>query len=270
MKKVSVIMSVYNCEKFLKQAVDSILQQSYSDFELILIDDGSQDATAKMIETYASEDARIIPVFNQKNLGLTVNLNKAITLSQGTYIARMDADDVALPQRFERQIEYLDAHQDIDLVGSAAIDINEKGVELQLRKSPKTHQEIISLLPKANPITHSTVMFRKDRFAAIEFYNESYRTTQDYEMWFRAAGKGLKFHNLQEVLLMYRMDNNYHKRKSLRYRLYDCKLRLQGFKHINLPVYKYYYVLIPIILGILPERLYVSIKKLDPRVNELD
>lgn len=270
MKKVSVIMSVYNCEKFLKQAVDSILKQSYSDFELILIDDGSKDATAKMIESYASEDARIIPVYNQKNLGLTVNLNKAIRLSQGTYIARMDADDVALPQRFDKQIDYLDTHQDIDLVGSAAIDINEKGVELQLRKSPKTHKEIISLLPKANPIIHSTVMFRKDRFAAIEFYNESYRTTQDYEMWFRAAGKGLKFHNLEEVLLMYRMDNNYHKRKSLRYRLYDCKLRLQGFKHINLPVYKYYYALIPIILGILPERLYVSIKKLDPRVNELD
>ncbi len=270
MKKVSVIMSVYNSEKFLKLALDSVLQQSYSDFELILIDDGSQDATKKIIESYASADSRIIPVFNQKNLGLTVNLNKAIKLSQGSYIARMDADDIALPKRFERQIEYLDTHPGIDLIGSAAIDVDENGIELQLRKSPKNHEEIINLLPKANPIIHSTVLFRKDRFAEIGFYNESYRTTQDYEMWFRAAGKGLKFHNLQEVLLKYRMDNNYHKRKSLKYRLYDCKLRLQGFKHIDLPIYKYYYALIPIILGILPERLYVSIKKLDPRVNDLD
>ena len=262
-------MSAYNSEHFLDQALESIMNQSNKEFEFILFDDASTDATKKIIQKFALQDSRIIPVYNEVNKGLTVNLNKAISLSKGEYIARMDADDIALPTRLEKQVKFLDSHRDIDLVGSAAIDIDESGIKIQLRKSPKTHDEIIALLPKANPLTHSTVMFRKDQFAKIDFYNESYRTTQDYEMWFRAVGHGLKFHNLEEVLLHYRMDKNYHKRKSFKYRLYDCKLRLQGFKHLNLPFYKYYYAMIPIILGLVPESIYGSIKKVDPRVRNL-
>jgi len=267
--KVSIVMSAYNCEPFLERALESLINQSYQEFELILFDDASTDSTKTIVQNFALKDDRIIALFNDINKGLTANLNKAIALAKGEYIARMDADDIALRSRIGKQVRFLDDHPKIDLVGSAAFDINEYGEEIQLRKSPKLHDDIIALLPKANPITHSTVMFRKKSFASIGYYNEAYRTTQDYEMWFRAAGKGLKFHNLQEILLKYRIDNNYHKRKSLKYRLYDCKLRLQGFKHINLPYYRYYYALIPIILGLLPYKLYVSIKKLDPRVNEI-
>lgn len=263
-------MSAFNSEKFLEQALDSLLRQTFMDFEIILFDDASTDKTKEIIRAYSKLDSRIIPVYNEVNLGLTKNLNRGISQSQGEYIARMDADDIALASRFEVQVRYLENHKEIDIVGSSAIDIDENGRELQLRKSPELHDQIIELLPKANPMTHSTVMFRRDKFAKISFYNESYKTTQDYEMWFRAAGNGIQFHNLQEVLLMYRMDDNYHKRKSLTYRLYDCKLRLQGFQHIDLPVYRYYYAMIPIILGLLPETLYNSIKKIDPRVNELD
>lgn len=269
MTKVSIVMSVYNCEPFLEKSLQSIINQSYKEYEFIVFDDASTDSSKTIIQDFAIKDDRIIAVYNNINKGLTVNLNMAISLAKGEYIARMDADDIALPSRIDKQVKFLDDNQQIDLVGSAAYDINENGEKIQLRKSPQLHDEIIELLPKANPITHSTVMFRKKSFASIGYYNEAYRTTQDYEMWFRAAGKGLKFHNLQEILLKYRMDNNYHKRKSLTYRLYDCKLRLQGFKHINLPFYKYYYALIPIILGLLPHRLYDSIKKLDPRVNEI-
>lgn len=270
MKKVSVIMSSFDSAKFLKKAIESILLQSYSNFELILIDDASTDDSKEILRTYAETDSRIIPIFNKENLGLTRNLNIAISLSQSEYIARMDADDIALPTRLEKQVNFLDSHVHIDLVGSAAIDIDENGEKIQLRKSPQTHNEIIKLLPKANPMTHSTVMFRKEKFEKIGFYNEAYRTTQDYEMWFRAAGYGLKFHNLQDVLLYYRMDNNYHKRKSFKYRLYDCKLRLECYQHIQLPIFKYYYAMIPIILGLVPENIYSSIKKLDPRVRNLD
>ncbi len=262
-------MSSYDSAKFLKKAIESILQQSYTNFDLILIDDASTDGSKEILATYAAADSRIIPIYNEENIGLTKNLNKAISLSKSDYIARMDADDIALPTRLEKQVNFLNSKRDIDLVGSAAIDIDESGREIQLRRSPKTHDEIIALLPKANPMTHSTVMFRKDKFEKIGFYNESYRTTQDYEMWFRAAGYGLKFHNLEDILLHYRMDNNYHKRKSFKYRLYDCKLRLQCYKHIQLPLFKYYYAMIPIILGVVPERVYGSIKKMDPRVRDL-
>ena len=268
--KVSVVMSAYNCEKFLVESLDSLLQQSFSNFELILFDDGSNDNTRNIIIEYAGKDIRIIPVFNDQNMGLTANLNRGIKLSKGTYIARMDADDISLPERFEKQIRFLDNHPDIDLLGTGSIDIDEFGNETQLRTVPEKHKEIISLLPKANPMTHSSVMFRKMSFEKINFYNESYRTTQDYEMWFRAAGSGLKFHNLNEVLLKYRMDDNYASRKSFMYRLYDCKLRLLSFKYIKLPYYKYYYAFIPIILGLIPKRLYPSIKKMDPRMKSLN
>jgi len=197
-------------------------------------------------------------------------LNRGIQLSKGTYIARMDADDISFPKRFEKQVCFLDNHPEIDLLGTGSVDIDEFGNETHLRTVPEKHKEIVELLPKANPITHSSVMFRKMSFDKINFYNESYRTTQDYEMWFRAAGIGLKFHNLNEVLLKYRMDGNYVSRKSFMYRLYDCKLRLLSFKYINLPYYKYYYAFIPIILGLVPKKLYPSLKKMDPRMKPLN
>ena len=270
MIKVSIVLSAYNSEKFLKQALESVLNQSYKEYEFILFDDASTDSTKKIIQNFANKDARIVAVYNDINNGLTRNLNKAISLAKGAYIARMDADDIALPTRIEKQVDFLDKNPEIDIVGAAAIDIDEDANEIQLRTSPQFHDDIIALLPKANPMIHSTVVFRKKSFASIGYYNEAYRTTQDYEMWFRAAGIGLKFHNLNETLLKYRMDGNYVSRKSLMYRLYDCKLRLLSFKYIKLPYYKYYYAFIPVILGLVPKKLYPSIKKMDPRMKPLN
>lgn len=269
MKKVSVIMSVFNCEKFLSTAIESILQQSFSDFEFLIFDDASTDGSRGIIESFAADDPRITAIFNIENQGLTKNLNKGIGMSDALYIARMDADDIALPARLENQIRYLEKNPGIDILGTSAIDIDENGNKLQKRKAPESHKDIIKLLPKANPMIHSTIVFRRKKLEKIDFYNESYRTTQDYEMWFRAAGNGLVFCNLSEILLFYRMDNNYHRRKSIKYRLYDCKLRLESFKYIGIPKYKYFYALIPIILGLLPEKIYDSVKKLDPRVKTM-
>ncbi len=270
MIRISVIMSAFNDEKFLIESLESIISQTYVDFELILFDDGSTDATPAIIKEYAGKDKRIIPIFNERNLGLTVNLNRGIQLSRGTFIARMDADDISMPSRFEKQVSFLDLNPEIDLVGSASADINNEGIEIQLRTVPEKHEDIINLLPKANPITHSAVMFRKKSFESIDFYNESYRTIQDYEMWFRAAGKGLKFHNMREVLLKYRMDDDYVSRKSFSYRISDCKLRLRCFHHIKLPYYRYYYALIPVFLGLIPRKLYPLIKRIDPRMQDLN
>lgn len=270
MIKLSVIMSVYNGEQYLAEALDSILNQSFGDFELILIDDASTDQSQRIIEKYCIQDSRIIPIYNQNNVGLTTNLNAGIRKSRGELIARMDADDIAFPLRFETQINYLESHPGVDLVGSAAVVIDGHGQELSLRSMPEIHNDIISMLPKANPITHPTVMFRKDRFERIDFYNENYRIIQDYEMWFRAAGKGLKFHNLPESLLAYRVDKNYINRRSMHYRWCDFKLRIKSFKFIDLPYLKYYYALIPLVLGITPKQFYPHLKKTDPRVKKLN
>jgi len=262
-------MAAYNADKYIAQSIQSLIDQTFTDFELILIDDKSNDKTKSIIEQFSIKDKRILPVYNNINKGLTKNLNRAIADSKGKYIARMDADDISYLTRLEEQFNFLENHPSIDLVGTSSHEIDKNGDFINKRIVPEKHEDIVSLLPKANPITHSTVMFRKKSFAKVNFYNESYKTTQDYELWFRAIGAGLKFHNLQNILLKYRMDENYIQRKSLKYRLYDFKLRLNGFKNINLPLYKYYYAFIPLILGIIPNRYYYLLKNLDPRANKV-
>jgi len=263
--KVSIIMAAYNADKYITKSIQSMIDQTFTEFELILIDDGSTDQTKSLIQYFSENDDRIFPIFNEENLGLTKNLNMAIEMAKGDYIARMDADDISYLSRLEKQFNFLENNSNIDLVGTASNEIDENGGFIRMRIVPEKHDDIIFLLPKVNPITHSTVMFRKKSFAKLNFYNEYYKTTQDYELWFRAVGAGLKFHNLQEILLKYRMDKNYNKRKSLKYRLYDFKLRINGFNNINLPYYKYYYAFIPLILGIFPNRYYYLLKNLDPR-----
>ncbi len=262
---ISVVMSVYNAEKYLKEAIESILNQTFQDFEFIIVNDCSTDRSGVILNDYEKRYSSITLINNQENIGLTKNLNSAIALSKGEYIARMDADDISEINRFERQIEYLRVHEDIDILGAFSNDINESGEVFRTRTTPVKHKDIIKMLPKLCPISHPTVMFKKSSLEKIGFYNEKYRTSQDLEMWYRAAGAGLKFGNVPEYLFKYRMDSDFLARKTFKFRWNDYKLRLEGFKHIQLPWYKYGYALIPIVLGVLPGSVYNSLKKMDPR-----
>ncbi len=262
---ISVIMSVYNAEKYLRDAVDSILNQTYKSFEFIIVNDCSKDNTWAILKEYEKKYKSIRLINNVENLGLTKNLNRALTISKGEYIARMDADDISELNRFERQIEFFEKHKDVDIIGTFSKDINENGEILRIRTTPITHNDIISMLPKFSPISHPTVMFRKNSLEKLGFYNVKYRTSQDLEMWLRAAGAGLKFHNIPEFLFKYRMDDDYVGRKSFKFRWNDFKIRFEGYKHINLPWYKYTYAFIPLVLGIIPESIYNLLKKMDPR-----
>lgn len=258
-------MAVYNAEKYIKESVDSILSQTYTNFEFIIIDDCSTDSSNNLLNDLALQDNRIKIIANEENLGLTKNLNKACKIARGEYIARMDADDISFPDRFEKQVMFLDNNPEIDIVGSFSNDINEEGTIIGSRSVPISHTEIVSILPKLNPMSHPTVMFRKTRLEQIGFYNENFRTSQDYELWFRAVGNGLKLANIPEVLFSYRMNDNYVARKSMKYRMNEYRLRLEGYKYINIPNYKYIYAIIPVILGIIPPFLYKILKKMDKR-----
>lgn len=258
-------MSVYNAEDYLKESVESILNQTYKDFEFIIYDDASTDNSRTILEKYKSLDNRLCLHFNTKNEGLTKNLNLAIKQSQGGFIARMDADDICDPERLEKQLSFLNTHPEIDILGTFCEDINEKGKIIGKRAVPVTHEEVIKTLPKLNPISHPTVMFRKTALNKLSGYNEKYRILQDYNLWFRAAAAGLKFHNIPEFLVQYRMNLSYVKRKSFRYRFTDIRLRIEGYKKIKLPFYKYFYAFIPLFLSITPPFLYKILKKIDPR-----
>lgn len=262
---ISVIMSVYNAEQYLKEAVDSVLRQTYKNFEFIIVNDCSKDNSLAILKNYEKKHKNITLISNADNMGLTRNLNLALSIAKGEYIARMDADDISEPTRFEKQRLFLKTHKEVDIIGSFSKNINEFGVVLGTRTTPINHNDILNVLPKLCPMSHPTIMFRKSSLEKLCFYNVKYTTSQDYDMWFRAASAGLRFHNLPEYLLQYRMDDKYVARKTFKFRWNDFKLRLEGYHTMKLPFYKYTYALIPLALGIIPNSVYALLKTLDPR-----
>jgi glycosyltransferase involved in cell wall biosynthesis len=263
--KISVIMSVYNTETYLEDAINSILCQSFIDFEFLIVDDFSTDNSVMILELCAKKDDRIKIFRNNENFGLTKNLNKLLHLANGEYIARMDADDISELNRFEKQIDFLENHKNIDIVGSFSKNINNKGEIIGSRTMPIMHSDIIRLLPKLCPISHPTVIFRKDSLAKIGFYNIKHKRSQDYDMWFRAAAADLEFHNIPEFLFNYRMDENYLSRKSFKDSWRDFKIILEGYKHINLPFYKYHFSLLTLASAFTPAFLLPLLRRIDPR-----
>jgi glycosyltransferase involved in cell wall biosynthesis len=199
--KISVVMSVYNGDKYLKEAIESILSQTFTDLELIIINDGSTDRSREILESY--KDGRI-RLFNNTNKGLTKSLNEGIRYSNGEYIARMDADDVSMPNRFERQVSFLDSHPGIVMCGTWAQFTDKDGNDNGPYQTPVSGREIRTMLIKHSPFIHPSVMIRRNLFDKVGFYDESFRCAQDYELWTRVVAL-FDTANLPEVLLKYRV-----------------------------------------------------------------
>lgn len=199
--KVSVVMSVYNGEKYLKKAVDSVLNQTFRDFEFIIINDGSTDSTADILRGY--NDGRMKIIY-QANIGLTKSLNKGIALARGEYIARQDADDISLPSRFAEQVKSLDSRPDIFMVTSWYMIIDGDGHEIIKRILPD-EDKVEKFFEIENMICHGSVMFRKNRFIELSGYHESLRYGQDRELWKRMISNGYKFLIIERSLYKYRI-----------------------------------------------------------------
>jgi hypothetical protein len=200
---VTVLMSVHDDLRYLPQAVDSILRQSFEDFEFLILDDGSADGSGDYLN--ALTDPRVRLVRNETNLGLTCSLNRGLDVACGRYIARMDADDVAMPQRLARQVEFLEAHAEVGVVGSSRVLIDEAGDVVAEAPAAETDLRIRWKCLLGNPFAHPAVMIRRDVLERHALrYDETYRTAQDYELWTRllAVAKG---HNLPEPLIGYRL-----------------------------------------------------------------
>lgn len=263
--RVSVIMAVYNAQAYLEEAIESVLNQSFTDFEFLILDDCSTDNSINILNVYASRDSRIKVFSNKENLGLTKNLNKLINFADGEFLARMDADDISLNERFKEQVEFFDSHSDIDILGTFSEDISEDGIVIGKRTVPVSHKDIIKLLPKLNPLSHPTVMFRSSIISKVGGYDERFRTSQDYHLWFKAVGKGLKINNIPKILFQYRMNDDYVARKNLKFRWNMFKAIIDGYKLIKHPWYKYHLALLTLALGFIPPFLFTQVKKLDPR-----
>lgn len=202
--KLTVLMSVYNGERYLRDAVESVLHQTFTDFEFVIVDDGSQDGTWELLQDWAVRDPRIVLLRNEENLGLTKSLNKGLYLARGEYIARQDADDVSLSHRLEKQVAVLEERPDVVLV-SANMDLMDADGRVWRRPRRAGSPGLVAwLLLFCNYLGgHSQVMFRRQTVLDLGGYAEDRPCSQDYELWLRLAEVG-KVVILPDVLLLYR------------------------------------------------------------------
>ncbi len=265
---VTVLMSVYNGMPYLKDAIDSILQQTFTDFKFLIFDDASTDGTSQVLVQYAQKDSRIQIVTNDRNYGLGTNLARGVEMAQTPWIARMDADDIAVPNRLELQLNYVRRHPDISVLGGYAIEIDRHGQIVGERKFPTSHQQIKKLV-WTNPFSHGTVLLHRESMLKVGSYSSKLAKRQDYELWFRCAKANLQFANLPTPLIYYRFTDNTLQRNDWKIALTHVAIGWQGCWMIKASFFAYLAVTKQLVIGLLPSSLryfaYQWLKKFDPR-----
>lgn len=253
MPEISVIMGIYNEKKQeqVKLAINSILQQTFSDLEFIICDDGSAPEHYNWLQEYCKKDDRILLLRHRENQGLSQALNTCLKRASGKYIARMDADDISKPDRFRKQWEYLEEHSDVAMVGTGVELIHSEGCWGQ-RIPPLYPQKEDFLL--ICPFIHPTVMVRREVYQNLGGYSvETYaERTEDYELFMRMYAQGYQAVNLPELLLQYREDMDAYQKRKYRYRIHEYQVRKRGFRLLGIQKHHLHYVIKPLVIGLIP------------------
>lgn len=232
-------MPVYNSEKYLIEAIESILSQTYTNFEFIIIDDCSTDNSWKIIKSLSKKDKRIRPYKNKKNLKIVKTRNKGLYLcsKKSKYYAPMDSDDICLPNRLELEIVFMEKNKDYVAISGHTYRINELGKTTGLRKYPLTNKKIVKSMLAASPLVQAASLIRKETLLLIKGYDEKYYRCQDYDLWFKLAEKG-KLANIDNFLYKYRFTQtqgkNVELKDSLRFTIDIQKRRLFKKKFFSL------------------------------------
>ena len=260
MIETSIITGIYNIEycKSFDRSMESILQQTYKDFEWIICDDGSTDKTWELLQEYAVKDNRIKLLRNEKNIGLAATLNHCLEHAGGEFIVRQDADDYSDERRLERQIAYLKVHPEVDVLGCQVYLFDEDGVWGK-QTFPREVQNKDFLF--YSPYKHGAVVFRKSALEQAGNYRvtKETRRAEDYDLFMtiQTFGRG---ENLDEYLYYFCEDIQARKRRKYRYRLDEAKIRYIGFRKLGLLPKGIPYVVKPLLVGLIPERLLEKIK----------
>ena len=253
-------MGIYNCEDTLREAVESILQQSISEWELIMCDDGSTDGTFELAKTLAASDSRISLVQNEHNYGLGYALNQCLKQATGVYIARMDGDDRCSPVRLQKQLEFMSGHTEFAICSTPMILFDETGEwgRTKLKEQPSKEDVVTGA-----PIHHAPVMIRREALESIGGYSTSSNTlrVEDVDLWIRLYYAGYRCYNLQEALYSMRDDRNAFQRRKYRYRINSTIIRLKGCQMMHLGIKSYLLSFLPMIVGLIPERMRRGIRK---------
>lgn len=264
--RVSIIMGIYNCADTLREAIDSILNQTYKGWKLIMCDDGSADETYKIAADYKNKyPEKIVLIKNSQNMGLNYTLNHCIEEVDTEYIARMDGDDLSVPNRLEKEIQYLDQHSEFAIVSCPMIMFDENGdwgktsvIEFPQTDDFCTHSPFFC---------HAASMIRTDAMLAVGGYtvDKRFLRVEDCNLWFKMYAHGYRGANLKEPLYKMRDDRNAIHRRSFQARLNGCYMMYDGFRQVHMPVVKYRYIVKNAVveLGkcIIPNSLYGYIHK---------
>ncbi len=257
MCKVSVIMGIYNMsmanKSIVKKAIDSILNQTFQDFEFIICDDGSTDDTYSFIKKITKHDKRVIIIKNKKNSKLAFSLNQCLKIAKGKYIARMDADDISLPTRLEKEVRFLDEHLEYDIVGCNLILINDKG---KWGKRIFEERPVNKSFLFTSPFCHPAIVMRREALLKVGAYRveKITRRLEDYDLFMRMYSYGYKGYNIPEFLYEFREDNTTYRRRAYKYRIDEVQIRYRGFKSLGLFPKGLIYVLKPLIVGCMPQK----------------
>lgn len=249
---VSVLMATFNEPiDYIKASIESILNQTYTNFEFIISDDSTNLDTINAINSYAN-DERVIIIRSNSRMGFVRALNEGLKIAKGQFIVRMDGDDISLKDRFEKQLEYLNSHKEIDILGGNMLIINESGTIISQRKYP-TRGILLHLNSIfRSPVAHPTVMFRRSILDNHFYYDESFKKAEDTEFWFRLRNNGFVIANLPYNLLNFRISGDLAKKRNVEHFSYNFKARNKNFS------WKYCYVDIP---SIIATKLYLAIPK---------
>lgn len=254
--RISIIMGIFNCADTLPEAINSIFEQSYTSWKLIMCDDGSEDETYKVAKSYQEQyPDKIILLQNEYNMGLNYTLNNCLRCADTEYVARMDADDISLPKRFEKEINFLDSHSEYAIVSSPMIYFDENG---DFRTGVGRGEPNINSMVKGTPFCHATCMVRREAYEAVKGYavREDRIRVEDWDLWVRMYEKGYRGFCLDEPLYKMRDDRNAYKRRKFRYRINEMKVGVSAVKKLGLKKINYIFVFRPILVGLMPKMFY--------------
>lgn len=267
MAKVSIIMGIYNVGNVLKESIDSILSQTFTDWELIMCDDGSEDNTYDVAKSYVDKyPNKMILLKNKKNKGLEYSLNKCLSQASGDYIARQDGDDRSLNDRLSTEVEFLDNHPEYSLVGTNMLFFDENGIWGNSNFGGEVTKEDFAF---CSPFMHPTIVIRKSALTAVNGYKENTGLTrvEDYYLWLRLYMAGYKGFNLIDCLYEYRDDRNAFSKRTVKNRISLFKIMEYGVSSLGLPVK---YKLAPfkqLALMLVPGRFYAALHKMKYRTD---
>lgn len=255
--RISVIMGIYNCEYTLAEALDSLLAQTYQGFKVIMCDDGSKDNTAEVAQSYVDRyPGKFILIRNERNMGLNYTLNYCLEYADTEYVARMDGDDISLPERFAKEIEFLDKHPNIAIVSTPMIYFDETG-EFRVGGGGGRYPDKNDFI-KGTPFCHAPCMVRIEAYKAVDGYSVDPKLlrVEDYHLWFKMYAKGYRGYILPEPLYKMRDDRNAIIRRTWRNRMNEFRVRRLCYSVLGVPLYKRVWMFRSLLVGLLPRPIY--------------